>query len=67
MGQLFLEWQQNGIGGSTTRMRAARDSVQRVTQEQEVRVSETYYVLQSSPSSLEELGSTNTVESRCIT
>lgn len=68
MGQLLWGWQQNGFGGSTTRgVRAAQDSVQKVTQEEDVMVSGTYYVAQGSPSSLKELGSTSTIENRCVT
>lgn len=43
VGQLFWGWQQNAFGSSTTRgVRAAQDSVQKVTQEQDVMVSGAY-------------------------
>lgn len=49
-------------------MRAARDSVQRVTREQDVVMSGTHFhVAQSSLSHLEELDSTPTIENRYVT
>lgn len=57
-----------GMAAELDTERAARDSGQRVTQGQDVIVSQTYfYVAQSSRRCLKELGRTSTIQNKCVT